>query len=215
MSEKTIAFLHTAAVHQPTFGALMARLAPDIALRHLNDESLLADAMAGADVTARLEGRLQELAADRPDLIVCSCSTLGGPAETVGRALGLRVMRIDRAMAEQAVAGGGRILVAACIASTIEPTLALLRAVAERPPDIESLVIEGAWDRFLASDLAGYHGAIAAGLRAAAQGQGVEVVVLAQASMAPAAALCQDLGIPILSSPEIGVRRAIDLVAAG
>ena len=78
MSEKTIAFLHTAAVHHPAFGALMDRLAPDIALRHLNDESLLADAMAGADITARLEQsdalrdseeRFEALAQNAHDLI--------------------------------------------------------------------------------------------------------------------------------------------------
>ena len=213
MSEKRIAFLHTAAVHEPTFGGLMARLAPEVALTHLNDESLLADAMAGQEVTGRLEGRLKELAAVNPDLIVCSCSTLGGPAEAAGKALGLPVLRIDRAMAERAVAGGGRILVAACIESTIAPTVALLRDVANSPVDLETLVIAGAWDKFLAGDLTGYHETIAAGLRQAAPG--ASAVVLAQASMAPVVALCHDLAMPILSSPEIGVRRAIDLVTAG
>jgi hypothetical protein len=36
-----------------------------------------------------------------------------------------------------------------------------------------------------------------------------DVVVLAQASMAPAAAMLADLGVEVLSSPELGVQDAL------
>jgi hypothetical protein len=48
---------------------------------------------------------------------------------------------------------------------------------------------------------------VAASVRAAAGGAGV--VVLAQASMAGAAEHLQDLGKPVLSSPELGMRAAL------
>jgi hypothetical protein len=41
---------------------------------------------------------------------------------------------------------------------------------------------------------------------------GPNVVVLAQASMAPASVNLKDLAVPVLSSPELGVRVAIDSV---
>ena len=215
-----IAFLHTAAVHEPTFAGLMARLAPAVPTHHLEDASLLADAMAAGAVTEaiarRLTARLHEAAATGAELIVCTCSTLGGAAEALGRAAGLRVLRIDRAMAEEAVARGRRILIAACLESTIAPTTELLREVAAARgmnPELRALVVEGAWARFEAGDLEGYHATIAQALRRAA-GE-ADVIVLAQASMAPAAERCADLATPILSSPELGLRRALEILGAG
>lgn len=211
-----LAFLHTAEAHVATFGALVGRLAPGLTATHAVDASLLADAVARGGVTGDLVGRLERaLAASRAELVVCTCSTIGGAAEAAGRRLGLAVVRIDRAMAERAVAAADRILVAACLASTVAPTLALLDEVAAgqgRRPVLRSLVVAGAWDRFLAGDLGGYARAVADGLRSHVGD--ADLVVLAQASMAPAAALCADLGLPILSSPEPGVADAIARLAS-
>ena len=219
-----IAFLHTSDAHIPTFAGLMEKLAPELGVHHLVDAPLLADTMAVGEVTEeilrRMEGRLSEASATGAGLIVCTCSTLGGAAEELGQASGLPVLRIDRAMAERAVDLGSPILVAACVASTVGPTGALLAQVADergKTPVIETVVLEGAWERFEAGDLEGYYNTIAEGLRAAVDGTGggPAVVVLAQASMAPAAERCRDIDVPVLSSPEMGVRCAIDLLAAG
>lgn len=214
-----IAFLHTSEAHVPAFAALMDKFAPGFGVHHLVDASLLADAIAAGRVTdeiaARTEARLREAAGSGAGLTVCTCSTLGGAAELAGQAAGLPVLRIDRTMAERAVDLGGRILVAACVTSTVGPTTELLAQVAAergKTPAVETLVIEGAWPLFEAGDSAGYYTAIAERLRAA-KGT-ADVVVLAQASMAPAAERCGDYPAPILSSPEMGVRRAIDLLAS-
>jgi len=63
------------------------------------------------------------------------------------------------------------------------------------------------WDDFRDGRLRDYHGGIAARLRDVAMT--ADVVVLAQASMAPAADLCRDIGVPILSSPVTGFQAAI------
>lgn len=212
-----IAFLHTADAHIPTFADLVERFAPDFGVYHLVDASLLADAMTAGQITdaltARIKERLEEAAGSGAGLVVCTCSTIGGAAEEIGAAAGLPVLRIDRTMAERAVDLGGRILVAACVLSTLGPTCDLLSEVAAargKQLQMTTLVIDQAWPHFLAGDLAGYHAAVADGLR---RGAGdADVVVLAQASMAPAAALCQGHVAEILSSPEMGVRSAIDQV---
>ena len=67
----------------------------------------------------------------------------------------------------------------------------------------------GAWEKFEAGDWAGYYHTIAEALQAHADCG--DVIVLAQASMAPAASLCPQMAIPILSSPRLGVEQALAL----
>ena len=211
---KTLAFLHTSPVHIATFGQLLAEIDPSVAARHIVDESLLEEARAAGELTPALEQRIAAALRDAsaPDgaVVLCTCSTIGGCAEAAGTRAGCVVLRIDRPMAERAVALGDRILVAAALASTLAPTRALILDAARaagQQIELRDLLCEPAWALFERGDLAGYAQAIAKGLRAAA---GVaDVIVLAQASMAAAAPLCADLGIPILSSPRLGLEAAL------
>lgn len=199
----TIGFLHTADVHVETFRALTAEHGHREV--HVVDATLLADAREHGVDTAladRLADRLRELAALAPDVIVCTCSTLGGHAERI--ALPVPVLRLDRPMAEAAVAVGGRIAVVGTTASTLAPTRELLLECA---PDarVESAPCLAAWALFEAGDLDGYRRAIAAHVRTLS----ADVIVLAQASMAPAAELLADLAVPVLTSPRTAVDRAM------
>jgi Asp/Glu/hydantoin racemase len=198
-----IAFLHTSPAHVPTFGAL----APGA--RHLVDESLLTDARAGLDVRDRLLARLRALTP--ADVIVCTCSTLGAAAVALTPAVGVPILRADEPMAREAVAAGRRIAVVVTVESTVAPTLALLQTFAR--PDTELTVARClyAWPQFEAGDLPGYAATIAAYVRTLTD---PDVIVLAQASMAPAADLLTDLAKPILTSPRSAVVRAEALARA-
>jgi Asp/Glu/hydantoin racemase len=209
----TIGFLHTADVHVPTFGALRAELAPGWQDLHVVDPSLLADARRDGmtpGVAARMDARLHELADAGADVIVCTCSTLGAHAESRTTDLGVPVLRVDRPMAEAAVAAGPRIAVLATVESTLEPTRELLRSVG-REVTLTETVCPSAWGFFEAGDHEGYASAIAAEARRVAPD--ADVIVLAQASMAPATALLTDLTIPVLSSPRTAVAQAISEAA--
>ncbi|WP_189329099.1 hypothetical protein [Actinoplanes ianthinogenes] len=194
----TIGFLHTADVHVATFRDLVAELAPGWRDRHLVDPSLLADARAGLPVEERVRARLAELGG--ADVIVCTCSTIGPEAERAG------VLRGDRPMARAAVAaaGGGRIAVAFSVASTLEPTTALLR---DEDPAADLLLVPclEAWEFFEAGDLERYYAVVAERLREV----DAEVIVLAQPSLAPVAALLP--GRVVLSSPRAAVLAATTL----
>jgi Asp/Glu/hydantoin racemase len=209
----TIGFLHTADVHVPVFHELRAELAPGWADLHVVDPGLLADArIAGitAELAARVDARLHELADRGADLIVCTCSTLAGYAETRTADLGVPVLRVDRPMAEAAVAAGSRIAVLATVESTFAPTCALLRAAADRAGRVVTLIetpVPGAWSLFEKGDLRAYAEQVADRARAVAPR--ADVIVLAQASLTPAAALLADLPIPVLTSPRTAVARAI------
>lgn len=212
-----LALLHTLAANQDTFGALLGELAPAVPVRHLVDESLLAAARAegaGADsVHQRVQAAVQSLAAGGARVVVCTCSTIGPAAEATPVPAGVTVMRIDRPMAERALARGPRVLVVAALATTVEPTTALLAEVARqtgRPFAPEILLCSEAWPHFERGDRAAYVREIARCILASPGSAAVDVVVLAQASMAGAATLLSDFPAPILSSPRLGLEVALE-----
>jgi hypothetical protein len=209
-----LSFLHTAQSNVTAIGALMAELAPDIPIRHQLHADLLADAVKAGHVTEAVadgvRGRLAE-AAGGASLVVCTCSTIGAVAEAADGTLPAPVQRIDRAMAEAAIARGRRILVAACVQTTIGPTsdlIAKVAAEAGNAVEIRVVLIDEAWPKMLAGDIAGYEAMIVD--RLTKEAGDAEVVVLAQASMAGAAPIAETkLGLPVLTSPRLGVSAAI------
>ncbi len=213
-----IAFVHTSSVHVPTFERLMQEVAPGLRAAHFVHEALLADAQRVGASDPPLAGRIREAMrkarASGAPVVMCTCSTIGGIAETMDTAGAFITARIDRAMADEAVRNGGPGLLCAAPESTLGPTRELLRASAESlgtDPVIESLVVTEAWPHFMSGDQAAYiEGIVAAVSNADAAGC---VIVLAQASMAPAAGALAALGILALSSPRLGVERAVALHA--
>lgn len=201
MDDRTvIGLLHTSPVHVPTFDALLAGWATAV---HVVDEALLADArLRGADdagVTAGVQRHLDVLADRGAVATLCTCSTIGAGAERLG------AMRVDRPMFAAAVRVGGPVTVVAAIESAVEPALDLLAeeaAAAGTDPGAHVLRCFDAWAAFEAGDGPGYHAALAAAIDALPAGQ--TVVVLAQASMAGAAALVRTDRV-VLSSPALAV----------
>ncbi|KOU34093.1 aspartate/glutamate racemase family protein [Streptomyces sp. WM6378] len=202
-----LALLHTSPAHVPVFDALRDEDAPDLELRHLVHEQLLSRARElGPDaVTADVEAALAEAVAQGAGAVLCTCSTIGGIAEAAAAPLGIPVLRVDRPMAAAAVAQGDRIAVVATVASTLEPTADLIREEAgDRPLTLRTVLAEDAWQHFESGDADAYFAQIAATVDALTD---VDVVVLAQASMAPAAARTT-IEVPVLSSPRPGLRAA-------
>ncbi|MFI2705692.1 aspartate/glutamate racemase family protein [Cellulosimicrobium composti] len=211
-----IGFLHTADVHVASFGALVDEVAPGEGHVHRVDAPLLDDARAGAPVAGRVRAHVEALAAAGASVVVCTCSTLGPVSEQVG-GLGVPVVRVDRPLAEAAVRDGGRVTVVVALASTLGPTTELLREVARRERatvELDPVVCADAWSAFEAGDLGAYHRGVADAVRDAVSRRGADVVVLAQASMAPAADLLADLPLPVLTSPGSAVARAVELARA-
>jgi len=216
-----LAFLHTSPVHMAGFDALVKELAPGLEVHHHVDESLLAAAQQfGADdvaVIKKVEAAMQAAAAS-VSMVVCTCSSIGGIAERMNGRSGLHAARIDRAMADHAVALGARILLVAALESTLKPTAELLMESARAAGKslvLSTLLPEHAWTHFLQGDKQAYLQAISHAVRLALQDKtaDIDVVVLAQASMAAAADELLDLEIEVLSSPRLGVASAIRALA--
>jgi Asp/Glu/hydantoin racemase len=125
------------------------------------------------------------------------------------------VVRVDEAMAEQAVRMGRKIGVMATLRTTLEPTLALLDEKAEAAGVQVKLVpslCDGAFDAVLAGDTETHDRILTRALQE--DMKGVDVVVLAQASMARVVEAMGPgaLSMPVLSSPELAVKRTAEVL---
>ncbi len=210
----TIALLHTSGVHEPTFRNLIEERSPDVRQRHTVRDDWLE--------TARRDGLTPDLQhavhafllaeARQADAVLCTCSTLGPLVDSV-QADGATIIRIDRPMMEAAIATGGPVLIAYCLESTRDPTLALFDAVAAstgRPCAVKTVFCEGAWPHFESGAIETFSETVASSVRKAAETLApLAAIVLAQASMAPAARHLADLGIPVLSSPAPAVETVL------
>ena len=219
MSRLMLGLLHTAEGHRARFDRLLSELAPrNVGWVHCVREALLRQALDTFPVNtiaAGIESALGKLHGQGAQQVLCTCSSVGGMAEQVGRQIGLPILRVDRPMAEAAVAQGRRILVAACLPSTLGPTTQLLNEVAhahDRRVEIETLLMENAWPLFQAGDEATFSRQIAAIILATRPRP--DAIVLAQASMAPAAQLLKQSPVPVFSSPRLGVAAALRRLGA-
>jgi len=207
-----ISFLHTAQVHVDTFDAIFQTLAPTVTLQHHVAPELLAQARAeGLDVVRdETIGILTNLAS--ADAVVCTCSTLGPLLDGM---TGTHILRIDRPVMEYACAQGENILVAICLESTRNSTLALLsECAAKTNQDISTDVVlcDSAWPFFEAGEIDLFAAQITQTIQNHLMcNNSFDCIVLAQASMHVAEPFLQDLGIPVVSSPMMAAKRALEI----
>ena len=212
-TKKTLAFLHTSHVAIPVF----AKLAKDYLKAndgfHMSDESLIRNTIAAGGLTdntiRRLSGLISIARDGGADAVLVTCSSIGKATAMLRRQFDFPVIRVDEAMAERAVELGTRIGVAATLITTLEPTLELLRETAQRAGKVVELnpaLAVGAFEAASAGDVAEHDRLLLETLSALTPK--VDVVVLAQASMARVAALLPPGGPPVLASPEMAMQRA-------
>jgi len=207
-----IACLHTADSNIAIFDAAAEELGltPDT-LSHHSRPDLLAAAVAAGQLTPHIQQQacnaLVELA-QTADLVLLTCSTLGPAAKAADAGSSVPVWRVDEALATQAMSKAGKTQVLYAVETTLQPTQLLFEHVKRHPQaEVEFVLVEGAWQKFMAGDTAGYVQNVAAAADRAFE-QGIDKVALAQASMAGAVNLTQ-FGAP-LSSPRCGLRVAIE-----
>ena len=206
-----LSLLHTARSNIEIFETVRRRMRLDgVTLRHRVRADLLAAAEAPgaalAPVLQRAAGELDILAAGA-DAVLLTCSTLGPAAALARQTAGVPVLRVDQALADEAVREGGRVVVLCAAGTTIAPTRALFEhAALLTGAEIEVRLVPGAWERFRAGDDAGYLALVAEAADLAGR-EGPVSVALAQASMAGAAALCHEAA--PLTSPAVGLAAAV------
>lgn len=212
---QTLALIHTSPTLTPMFTALCAAEMPEVQLWHMVDESLIKETVRAGHLKRstmrRLLWMVESAVSAGADAVLITCSSIGPGVAFAQQLFETPVIRIDDAMAEEAVRSGKRIGVAATLQTTLEPTVALLRekaAAAGKEIEIIEALAHGAFEAVLSGNVETHDRLLTETLLQ--ELQEVDLIVLAQASMARVVkALPQGLLRPaVLSSPELAVRRA-------
>ena len=208
-----LAIIHTTPATVETLKALAAELVPGVQVVNFVDDSILPQLAANGGNVAEVAPRILQYARFAEevgaDAILEACSSVGEVVAEAQQRAGIPVVRIDEAMAEQAVARGRRIGVAATLPTTLAPTTRLIQAKAAElgtEVSITQALAADAFRKLSAGDQAGHDAELVAVLSELAPQ--VDVVVLAQASMARVLPrLPEDLRDKFLTSPRLGMER--------
>jgi len=199
-----IAFLHTSAVHIQGFEKLVRKYNDTVEIKHFVEEDLLKTALeTGAlakDKFVRIVQNIQ--ATQRPNLLVCTCSTYGQLCEELEQ-----IHRIDQPIANHIVANYAKIGIAYTVISTKEISQQLIQETAiSQGKGIQLTLMDCShcWPYFEGGNMDKYEKSIAQHLRKISRD--VAVIFLAQASMEGAKKYLTAIKPIVVSSPEFGVR---------
>ena len=222
MTAKKLALLHTSPVLTPLFASLCAKWMPEVKIFHMVDESLIKSTIEAGKLQKvtirRLIGQVGSGFDGGADAVLVTCSSIGPGVEIAQTVFDRPVIRVDEAMARKAVEEGQRIGVIATLSTTLAPTSALVRRKAQeagKQVDVVECLCDGAFEAVMAGDTATHDRIVADALTNRLRG--VDVIVLAQASMArvleglPPGAVKA----PVFASPELGVKAAREVLLGG
>jgi Asp/Glu/hydantoin racemase len=187
---------------------------------HIWDETLLIDFMKTGGLRPQIIRRLSQhtVSAEEAgaDLIIVTCSSISPAVDVVKRLVNRPVLKIDEPMAEAAVKRGRRIGVVATVATTLEPTSSLLEQKAletGKEISISTALCPEAFRAILQGDTETHDQMVME--RAKALAREVDVLVLAQGSMARLAfSLSNQVSIPVLSSPSLLIGKLRSIIEA-
>ena len=205
-----LAMIHTIPSIIPVFNGLVGRHLSGWHPFNMLDESLLGNTILEGSLSQRTMRRLATHIWSAVDAgasaVLVTCSSLGPAVDMAMPLCPVPVFRIDDGMAIEAIRRGSRIGVLATLGTTLDPTSRLIQRHARtmgREIVLISRLCEGAFERLRNGDTAA-HDAIIREYLASLLGN-VDVIVLAQASMANALNEKTEASVPVLTSPELGV----------
>ena len=210
---KKIGVIHTTPATLQSTAELIRSCIEGAEVMNILDDTILRDMERGnqeEQAKERWIAYAEILERMEAEAVLSACSTAGPFAEAADRLLTVPVLRIDEAMAEEAVRTGEKISVLATFAPTLGPTVDLIR---RKGPEtkVKTVLIQGAYEALNAGDRKTHDELIRAG--AERELADADVIVLAQASMAAALEGCPDMDRSrILTSPVSGIRRLKEVV---
>jgi Asp/Glu/hydantoin racemase len=211
----TIALIHTSPSMVPVFKPLADELLPGVAVFNMVDESLLRDITREGrlipSTAKRLVGHVLAAVDAGATHVLVTCSSMGPAVESAATLTTATVLRVDEPMARKAVSIGKRVGVIATLPSTLAPTADLIRRRAEGI-ELKPRLVEGAFAAVISGD-GGKHDRLVGDALREMSGE-CDVIVLAQASMARAAAALPagEVAVPVLSSPRSSIEYLATLV---
>jgi len=196
------------------FNDIAREIMPGVEVIHLGDDGLLKEILATETHTPKMARRFAthaNFAADSgAEVVMLTCSSLGPLVDMSQCLVDVPMLKVDEAMADEAVKLGKKIGIIATAHSTLKPTSDLVKqraALAGKKVEIETAYCEGAFPALQRGDAATHDKMVKEKL--ADLQKRVDVIILAQASVARVVATIPDSEkkVPILSSPRLGVQR--------
>lgn len=211
-----VALFHTSLVffqREPMLFRLLEELLPATELFHIVEDSMLRQVLAQGRVSAQITRRvcLYTLAAHAMgvDAIFNTCSSVGPAFDVARQMVPTPVVKIDDGMAEEASRRGKRIGVLATVPTTLQPTIDLIRekaTLSHREIEVAEGLCHGAFQLLMEGEIQSHDQMVSE--KAKALSQWADTLVLAQCSMARLEPrLSEETGLPVLSSPRLGVER--------
>lgn len=221
---KKVAVIHTSFVSVNDLKRLFGELVPEVEMINIVDDSLLPEVIAAGGLTAGVIRRVccyaLQAEAMGADLVFNQCSSVGEAADVAGRLLRIPYLKVDEAMAEEAVLTGGKISVIATLPTTLGPSTGLVRRTAERldkKADVRPCLCEGAFDVLVKEGDKEKHNRMVLE-KIEEEAESADVIVLAQGSMITLLPYLEKVKVPVLTSPRSGVmriRRVLNLEKGG
>ncbi|SFC45511.1 Aspartate/glutamate racemase [Zunongwangia mangrovi] len=211
---KKLALIHTSATLVPIFQDLVDKYLKnkDIKVFNIVDDSLIKNTIERNELTPDTSRRVVNYVGSAEeagaDYIMVTCSSIGAAVESSESLTSVPVLRVDRPMADKAVAEGTKIGVVATLPTTLEPTSDLVRRralAAGKEIELTSKLCEGAFEALMGGNPEEHDQKVAAALKELAEK--VDVILLAQASMARVVDQLDeaDKKVPILASPPVAM----------
>ena len=218
MKKKKVVIIHTSLVSFDYLKRLFEQIIPEADVYNIVDDRLLAEVMENSAVTnsiiQRMKNHINSAENLGADAILSQCSSMGPAVDILSKSVRTPILKIDLAMAEKAVAIGKKIAVVATVASTVKPSCRLIKESAKRTGkdvEISEELVDGALDVLLYQGCEEKHNEMVLQKIRFLEGK-YDVIVLAQGSMTRLLPLLKNIKTPILTSPELGVRKMRNLL---
>jgi Asp/Glu/hydantoin racemase len=215
---KTVVVVHTGPATVQPIKSQFQEILPDVRVVNIMDDSLLNDVIAAGHLTEAVSGRILSYMQQGEQMgavaLLNACSSVGEAASAARPVIGIPIVKIDDTMSEKAVTLGSRIGVVATVKTTLEPTVRLIRAkaaAAGREITVTEALAEGAFQSLLDGKPELHDDIVKRTIQSLANK--VDVIVLAQVSMARLIPQLSDIKVPVLSSPKSGVEAVRDTLA--
>ena len=217
MSKKIVSIIETTLVPLQDLRELFFEIIPDAEIISFVDDSLLKEVISAGKPNPNVIKRYCSYAINAEsigsDLIFNQCSSVGEVADIAQKMVNIPIFKTDLPMAQEAIEKGTKIGVVATLNTTLNPTSRLIQKVADEKGKNITLVprlVEGAFDLVSKGDREGHNKLVIKTIQELADS--VDVIALAQGSMAVIIPDLKGVNIPVLYSTKSGVLGAKKLL---
>lgn len=212
MKGKTLGLIHTSVALVAVFQELCERFLPGVNIFNIVDDSLIKSVVEFDSLNMltarRVIAHIGSAADAGADHILVTCNAIGSAVEIAATFTNVPVLRVDQPMVDIAIKTGNRVCVLATLPVALGPTTELLKrraAEAGHCVELTSKLFPEAFTALKAGNIELHNDIIACAIKELSSQ--VDVIVLAQASMAPVADLLKNESVvPIIASPTIAIQ---------